>query len=101
VIAPADRRLWTRDIHEDSAVFGRRVRASLRQHGVPVANYTAGGRGLVFRSDLGTLNLSDIPAVMVELGNMRNRRDARRMTSHRGRATYARALADAVRTYLG
>ena len=49
--------------------------------GVPVANYTAGGDGLDFRSDLGTLNLSDIPAAMVELGNMRNPRDARRMTT--------------------
>ena len=33
---------------------------------------------------------------MVELGNMRNPRDARRMTSRKGRATYARALAHAV-----
>ena len=38
---------------------------------------------------------------MVELGNMRNPRDAHRMTTARGRATYARALADAVRAYLG
>jgi N-acetylmuramoyl-L-alanine amidase len=38
--------------------------------------------------------------VMVELGNMRNPRDARRMTRAAGRATYARALADAVGAYL-
>ena len=49
--------------------------------GCPVANYTAGGDGLDFRCDLGTLNLSDVPTVMVELGNMRNARDARRMTT--------------------
>ena len=65
-----------------------------------MANYIAGGDGLDFRSDLGTLNLSDIPTVMVELGNMRNASDAKRMTSRTGRATYARGLADAVRTYL-
>jgi N-acetylmuramoyl-L-alanine amidase len=38
---------------------------------------------------------------MVELGNMRNSRDAHRMTSAAGRATYARALAAAVRRFLG
>ena len=38
--------------------------------------------------------------VMVELGNMRNAGDAKRMTSRPGRATYARGLAHAVRTFL-
>ena len=52
------------------------------------------------RSDLGTLNLSDVPAVMVELGNMRNRADARRMTRPGGREWYAQALGLAVRRYL-
>ena len=101
VIAPTDRRpLDPRHPRLVRACSRRQARTALRAAGVPVANYTAGGRGLVFRSDLGTLNLSDIPAVMVELGNMRNSRDARRMTSRRGQATYARALADAVLTYL-
>ena len=76
------------------------VRAALKARGVPVANYTAGGDGLDFRSDLGTLNLSDIPTVMVELGNMRSRADARRMTTRSGRATYARALVAASRAFL-
>ena len=100
VIAPTDRRRWTHDIHDSSARLARQARSSMRAAGVPVATYTAGGRGLVFRSDLGTLNLSDIPAVMVELGNMRSARDARRMTSRRGQATYARALESAVLGFL-
>ena len=65
-----------------------------------MSNYTAGGDGLDYRSDLGTLNLSDVPVAMVELGNMRNARDAHRMTTPQGRATYARALANAVRAFL-
>ena len=65
-----------------------------------MSNYTAGGDGLDYRSDLGTLNLSDVPVAMVELGNMRNPRDAHRMTTPRGRATYARALTNAVRAFL-
>jgi N-acetylmuramoyl-L-alanine amidase len=76
------------------------TRAALRRVGVPVANYIAGGDGIDFRSDLGTLNLANIPTVMVELGNMRSSSDAHRMTSRHGRATYARALARAVVTHL-
>jgi N-acetylmuramoyl-L-alanine amidase len=100
VIAPTDRRPWTHDIYRASQRLARQAKASLRAAGIPVSNYTAGGDGLDNRSDLGTLNLSDIPVAMVELGNMRNPRDAHRMTTPRGRATYARALANAVRAFL-
>ena len=100
VIAPTDRRPWTHDIYRSSKRLAVDTRAALRHRGVPVANYIAGGDGLDFRSDLGTLNLSDVPTVMVELGNMRNPRDARRMTTPAGRATYARALTAAVRAFL-
>ena len=101
VIAPTDRKPWTHDIFQPSRRLALDTRAALRGVGLPVANYIAGGDGLDFRSDLGTLNLSDIPTVMVELGNMRNAGDAKRMTSRAGRATYARGLAHAVRTFLG
>jgi N-acetylmuramoyl-L-alanine amidase len=77
------------------------TRAGLRGQGLPVANYIAGGDGLDFRSDLGTLNLSNVPTVMVELGNMRNATDARRMTSRHGRATYAAGLVSGLRRFLG
>lgn len=101
VIAPTDRRPWTHDIYRSSRRLARDTRAALRTMHLRVANYVAGGDGLDFRSDLATLNLSNIPTVMVELGNMRNPRDARRMTSKAGRATYARGLALAVRRFLG
>jgi N-acetylmuramoyl-L-alanine amidase len=101
VIAPTDRRPWTHDIFRPSRRLALLTRGSLRRLGLPVADYVAGGDGLDFRSDLGTINLSDIPTVMVELGNMRSSRDARRMTSKAGRATYARGLALAVRRFLG
>lgn len=101
VIAPARRRPWTHDIHRPSRRLAVATRAALRRAGVPIAGYTAGGDGLDLRADLGTLNLSDVPAVVVELGNMRHRADARRMTRATGRTTYARALVRAVRGYLG
>jgi N-acetylmuramoyl-L-alanine amidase len=100
VIAPTDRRPWTHDIYAPSRRLALVTRASLRSVGLRVANYIAGGDGLDFRSDLGTINLSNVPTVMVELGNMRNPVDARRMTSRSGRATYAHGLARAVRRYL-
>jgi len=101
VIAPTDRKPWTHDIYKSSRRLALRERAALRAAGVPVANYIAGGDGLDFRADLGTINLSDIPTVMVELGNMRDPRDAHRMTTAKGRATYARALSRGVHAFLG
>ena len=100
VIAPTHRRPWTHDIHRPSRRAALMVRRSLVQAGLPVARYIAGGDGLDFRSDLGTLNLSDVPTVMVECGNMRAAADARRMTRRGGQAAYAGALARAVRRYL-
>lgn len=100
VIAPTDRKRWTHDIVRPSARFARLVRAGLRDAGLGVANYTAGGDGLVRRGDLATLNLADVPTVMVELGNMRNQRDAHKMSTRDGRVRYARALTRAVRGFL-
>lgn len=101
VIAPARRPRWTADIARPSVRLARDVRGALRVRGFRVADYTAGGDGLDRRGDLGTLNLSDIPTVMVELGNLRNRHDARVLTSDAGRVRAARGLVGAVRRFLG
>jgi N-acetylmuramoyl-L-alanine amidase len=101
VIAPTDRAPWTHDIYAPSRRLALATRAALVGRGFSVANYIAGGDGLDFRSDLGTLNLSDVPTVMVECGNMRSATDAAVMTSAAGRDRYAAALADAVGAFLG
>ncbi|GAA4109769.1 N-acetylmuramoyl-L-alanine amidase [Nocardioides fonticola] len=101
VIAPTDRRPWTRDIYRPSLELARKVRTALIDAGFTVANYVAGGDGLDLRSDLATLNLSDIPTVMVELGNMRSPEDAAVMTTATGRSRYAEALSQAVVGFLG
>lgn len=100
VIAPTDRRPWTHDIFAASRRLARTTKAELVGRGVPVANYVAGGDGIDHRADLATLNLSDVPTVLVELGNMRNPRDAGRMTSPAGRATYADGLVTAAQASL-
>ena len=100
VIVPPDRAPWTDDIAAPSRRFALDVRRALRGAGFAYATYV-GDDGLDVRSDLGTLNLSDVPTVMVELGNMRSPVDARVMTAASGRARYAEALVAAVRAYLG
>lgn len=100
VIAPASRSPWTADIADDSHRLALALRAGLDALGLPRANYLGGGTGLVTRSDLGTLNLSDVPIVMVEVGNMRNAGDAARMTTYAGRTSYAVAVVDGIRRYL-
>jgi N-acetylmuramoyl-L-alanine amidase len=100
VIYPPDRAPWTDDIFKPSKRLARVTKKALVTRGFSVATYIAGGDGLDERSDLGTLNLSDVPVVMLEAGNMRDSGDAAVMTSAKGQARYARALAVAVRTFL-
>ena len=67
--------------------------------GVTIAN-DYGGSGYSTRTDLGTLNWSNVPIVMVELGNMRNATDAGHMTSSAYRNyRYSRGLALGVTRY--
>ena len=64
--------------------------------GEPVSNYV-GTDGLVRRSDLGGLNLSTVPKVLIECANMRNAADAARLVDpawqHRAAAAMAVGLA--------
>jgi len=100
VIAPPDRRPWTNDICRSSHRLALATRSALVELGFARATYVAGGDGLDVRRELATLNLSDVPTVMVELGNMRSPGDAAVMTRPGGRDRYARALAAAVSRYL-
>ena len=100
VIAPTSRRPWTTDIAAASLRLARALRSGLDGRHVPRSNYIGGGTALSIRSDLGTLNLSDVPIAMIEVGNMRNPSDATRMTTTRGRATYAAAVVSGIRRYL-
>ncbi|MBO9521785.1 MAG: N-acetylmuramoyl-L-alanine amidase [Nocardioidaceae bacterium] len=101
VIAPVARAPWTTDIAAPSYRLAKALRAGLDSRHLPRSTYLAGGTALVRRSDLATLNLSDVPVAMIELGNMRNASDARRMKSPTGRATYAAGVVAGIRKYLG
>ncbi|WP_344343199.1 N-acetylmuramoyl-L-alanine amidase, partial [Kitasatospora putterlickiae] len=67
--------------------------------GEPYADYTA-SQGLDTRSDLGGLNLSTVPKVFIECGNMRNPADARRMTDPQWRQQAAQGIADGLTAFL-
>lgn len=99
VIMPASRPGWTDDIAADSARAAVGVRDALVAAGLTPATYT-GWDGLNPRTDLGTLNRADVPAVMLEAGNLRNAGDAAMRTDPSGRAVLADALAEAVRGFL-
>lgn len=98
VIVPERLDGWTDDIARPSARLGRLLRDSLRRDGLPVAGYV-GTDGLDVRGDLGTLNLSDVPTVMLEAGNLRDPGDARRLTGPAGQRRYAEAVVSAVRRF--
>jgi N-acetylmuramoyl-L-alanine amidase len=82
-----------------SDLLGRRVRTALKAKGFRTATYI-GQKGLDLRSDLGGLNLSTVPKVLAELGNMRNAADARLLECPKYRQRMAQALAAALTVQL-
>lgn len=91
---------YTDDILGTSKTLATAMREGLLRAGLPVANYYATD-GLATRTNLGTLNWSDVPIVMIELGNMKNASDAARMTAKSGRTQYANGIVFGIRRYLG
>ncbi|MFE4310675.1 N-acetylmuramoyl-L-alanine amidase [Streptomyces sp. NPDC056891] len=71
-----------------------------RATGTAPANYLGSGTGLDVRDDLGGLNLSTVPKVFVECGNMRDPKDAELLTSAAWRQKAAQGIADGIATYL-
>lgn len=81
--------------------LGERVAAAFRDAtGSAPARYAGGGTGLDVRTDLGGLNLSTVPKVFVECGNMRNARDADLLSSPRWRQRAAEGIANGLRDFL-
>jgi N-acetylmuramoyl-L-alanine amidase len=65
------------------------------------SNYVGGGTGLDVRDDLGGLNLSRVPKVFIECGNMRDSRDAALVTSGAWRQKAARGIYEGIDGFLG
>ncbi|MFH9263812.1 N-acetylmuramoyl-L-alanine amidase [Streptomyces sp. NPDC017546] len=91
----------TSKIVESSADLGARIAGHfVRTTGSAPSNYIGGNTGLDTRNDLGGLNLSTVPKVFVECGNMRDPKDAALLTSASWRQKAAQGLADGITDYL-
>ncbi|MEU5024846.1 N-acetylmuramoyl-L-alanine amidase [Streptomyces milbemycinicus] len=68
--------------------------------GAKPANYMGDGTGLKVRDDLGGLNLSTVPKVFIECGNMRDSKDAAQLTDAAWRERAARGIAQGITDFL-
>jgi N-acetylmuramoyl-L-alanine amidase len=91
----------TRPIVGPSRDLGERVKGSfVRLTGSAPSNYLGGGTGLVVRKDLGGLNLSTVPKVFIECGNMRDSSDAALLTSGSWRQKAAQGISEGIVSFL-
>ncbi|MQA83558.1 MAG: N-acetylmuramoyl-L-alanine amidase [Streptosporangiales bacterium] len=92
VIEPASIPGYTAAIAPASHRLALRIRSAFRAGtGQPYATYI-GSAGLDTRDDLGGLNLSTVPKIFVECGNIRNATDAARLSDPAFRERVAAAL---------
>jgi N-acetylmuramoyl-L-alanine amidase len=83
-----------------SESFGADVEASfLAMTGMPISTYD-GTDGVAFRDDLAGLNLTTVPKVLIECGNMQNPTDVALLTSTTFQQSAALALANAITKFL-
>ncbi|OBK17188.1 Rv3717 family N-acetylmuramoyl-L-alanine amidase [Mycobacterium asiaticum] len=82
-----------------SVQLANAMRGALIDAGFKPSNYL-GSDGLYGRADLAGLNLAQYPAVLVELGNMKNSEDTALIESPDGRARYAAAVTQGIVNYL-
>ena len=80
--------------------FGSLLRDAFGATGMPVSNYL-GSNGVMYRGDLGGLNLSVIPKVFIECGNMHNPEDLALMRSDAFQRNAANAIATAMGNLFG
>ncbi|MGY0066983.1 N-acetylmuramoyl-L-alanine amidase [Streptomyces sp. QTS137] len=91
----------TRAIVGPSRDLGERIAGNfVRVTGDAPSNYVGGGTGLVTRKDLGGLNLSTVPKVFVECGNMRDSKDAALLTSGAWRQKAAQGISEGIVSFL-
>ncbi|MER5443735.1 N-acetylmuramoyl-L-alanine amidase [Streptomyces sp. NPDC002790] len=105
VILPASVRAGAADttpIVKPSRDLGERIAGKyLKATGQAPSNYIGGGTGLDTRSDLGGLNLSKVPKVFIECGNMRDSQDVERLTSGAWRQKAAQGISEGIVSFLG
>lgn len=97
VLAPGLVKGWTEDVVKPGRRLAKAMIAGMKAAGAPPANYISDQ--LMISTNTTGLNFSNVPTVTVELGNMRNAGDARRMTSTTGQRQYAEWLLAGIDRY--
>jgi N-acetylmuramoyl-L-alanine amidase len=86
---------------KSSVRFGSDVRSAMLKHTrMPVSNYY-GHNGVILRSDLAGLNLTTVPKILIETGNMRNVTDAGLLRTTWFQKQLAKAFTAAIVKFLG
>ncbi|WP_289008479.1 N-acetylmuramoyl-L-alanine amidase [uncultured Thermomonospora sp.] len=90
----------TEEYVEESHKLALAIRDAYRAGtGMPYSNYL-GREGIDRRNDLGGLNLSKVPKVFIETGNMRHAGDAAKLSNAQFRQRIAESLAEGLQKYL-
>lgn len=76
------------------------MRDAFKTAGFAPANYAGAQDGLQTRADIAAVNLTKVPDVFAELGNLSNPTDAAALSGQDGQLKYAIALVDGVIRYL-
>ncbi|MDX3312292.1 N-acetylmuramoyl-L-alanine amidase [Streptomyces sp. NPDC054884] len=91
----------TRAIVAPSKELGKLIAGDFaRSTGTSPSNYVGDGTGLVTREDLGGLNLSTVPKVFIECGNMRDTKDAALLTSGAWQQKAAQGMSEGIVSFL-
>ncbi|MEU9238319.1 N-acetylmuramoyl-L-alanine amidase [Streptomyces sp. NPDC048385] len=91
----------TRPIVASSRTLGEYVESDFAKvTGSAPSNYVGNGTGLDVREDLGGLNLSTVPKVFIECGNMRDSKDAALLTSGAWRQKAAQGISEGIVSFL-
>ncbi|MFJ6566749.1 N-acetylmuramoyl-L-alanine amidase [Streptomyces sp. NPDC091292] len=91
----------TSPIVAPSRALGERIAGNfVRATGSAPSNYVGDGTGLDVRSDLGGLNLSKVPKVFIECGNMRDAKDAALLTDGAWRQRAAQGISEGIVSFL-
>ncbi|MDX2540614.1 N-acetylmuramoyl-L-alanine amidase [Streptomyces sp. WI04-05B] len=91
----------TRPIVASSRLLGESIKAGFAAAtGSAPSNYIGDGTGLDTRTDLGGLNLSTVPKVFIECGNMRDSKDAALLTSGAWRQEAAQGISEGIVSFL-
>ena len=97
LLAPGLVKGWTEDVVKPGQQLARDMIKGMATAGAPPSNYIS--NQLMISTNTTGLNFSNVPSVTVELGNMRNASDAKRMKSASGQKQYAKWLMAGLETY--